>query len=199
MLVGTAVPDETLVSAHTGMRSGMYFSMPLPLGERAIIFGAGHIALSLVPILKSVGFRPVVFDCRPEYAAAANFPDAEAVICGDYLHIQDYLTLKPEDYIVVMTNGHSHDFEVQAQILRNDFAYVGVIGSHTKTAAVNARLMAAGIPEDATRRVHTPIGTKIKAVTPQEIAVSIAGEMIYVRAVAREGAGDVHHHCPMHA
>ena len=64
-----------------------------------------------------------------------------------------------------------------------------------KPAAVNERLRAAGIPESAIARVHAPIGTAIRAVTPAEIAVSVAGEMICVRAERRGGEG---HGCPMH-
>ena len=163
------------------------YSMPLPLGERAVIFGAGHIAQALVPLLKSVDFRPVVFDCRPEFATKERFPDAEAVIVGDFDNIAASLELKHDDYIIIMTQGHSHDFEVEAQALRGDYAYVGVIGSAKKTAFVNRRLMEAGVAEEKTRTVHTPIGTAIKAVTPAEIAVSIAGEMICERATMREG------------
>ena len=84
------------------------------------------------------------------------------------------------------------------QVLRRETAYVGVIGSRKKTAFVNQRLREAGIPEEKIAFVHTPVGTPIKAVTPEEIAVSIAGEMICVRAARREAAGEVHHGCPMH-
>lgn len=188
---------ESLTAAYCGEQCGNSFVQPLPIGERAVIFGAGHIARALTPLLRSVGFRPIVFDCRPEYAVAADFPQAEQVVCGDYLAVEDSLSLSPEDYIVIMTSGHSHDFAVQAQILRKEFAYVGVIGSRRKTAAVNARLWEASIAREATARVHTPIGVAIQAVTPEEIAVSIAAEMISVRASMREDGA--HHGCPMHA
>ena len=79
-----------------------------------------------------------------------------------------------------------------------EIAYVGVIGSRKKTAVVNARLREAGISEEAIATVHTPIGTHIKAVTPAEIAISIAGEMIYERALRREADGERHKGCPMH-
>lgn len=173
-------------------------SLPLPVGERALIFGAGHIARALTPLLRTVGFRPVVFDDRPGFAAPENFPRADETICGDYERIDDYLTVTPEDYVVIMTNGHDHDFQVEVQVLRKTTAYVGVIGSRKKTAFVNQRLREAGIGEEAIASVHTPIGTAIKAVTPEEIAVSITGEMICVRATRREAAGEEHHGCPMH-
>ena len=173
-------------------------SLPLPVGERALIFGAGHIARALTPLLRTVGFRPVVFDDRPGFAVPENFPQADETICGDYERIDDYLTITPEDYVVIMTNGHEHDFQVEVQVLRKTTAYVGVIGSRKKTAFVNQRLREAGIGEEAIAFVHTPVGTAIKAVTPEEIAVSITGEMICVRATRREAAGEEHHGCPMH-
>lgn len=174
------------------------FTMPLSIGERAILFGAGHCSLALTPVLRSVGFRVTVFDDRPELITPERFPAAERLICGDFSHIDRYLSCNAEDYIVVMTSGHTHDFIVQEQILRRDFAYVGVIGSRAKTASVNARLRAAGVQEAAIASVHTPVGVAIKAVTPEEIAVSIAGEMICERALRREKDGPRHHGCPMH-
>ena len=108
------------------------------------------------------------------------------------------MTIGDDDYVVIMTNGHRHDFVVEEQVLRGQYAYIGVIGSRTKTASVNALLRQAGISEEAIAAVHTPIGTAIKAVTPEEIAVSIAGEMICVRATRREDAGIKLHGCPMH-
>ena len=172
--------------------------LPLPIGERAVIFGGGHCAQALAPLLASVGFRVTVMDPREEFANRRLFPLAERIICGDYEHISDDLTLTEEDYVVVLTSGHAFDFTVQEQVLRGPFAYIGVIGSRSKTAAVNVRLREAGVREDAIARVHTPIGIPIKAVTPAEIAVSIAGEMIYERALRREARGEVRHGCPMH-
>lgn len=196
-LLGGAV-DIPGITAHGCVLSEGYFSMKLPIGERVIIFGGGHCAAALAPLLNTVGFRVTVMDCREEYASYERFPMAEKLVCGDYRSISDYLTIEPNDYIVIMTSGHSFDYDVQEQVLRLPTAYVGVIGSKSKTASVNARLRAAGVPEEGIAHVHTPIGTDIKAVTPEEIAVSIAGEMILVRAQYREAAGIETHGCPMH-
>lgn len=190
--------DGQLLAGAAPAPEEKHVLLPLPLGERALIFGAGHIARSLVPLLKTINFRPVVYDCRPECVNQVNFPDADQVIVGDFDHIADSLALLPDDYIVIMTNAHSHDFEVELQALQADHAYVGVIGSAKKTASVNVRLRERGVTDDRLAIVHTPIGTAIKAVTPAEIAVSIAGEMIYVRALRREGGQEAHHGCPMH-
>ena len=132
------------------------FSLPVAIGERALLFGAGHCALALAPVLKSIGFRVTVFDDRADLVTKERFPAAESLICGDFGHIAQYITTEPEDYIVIMTSGHTHDLEVQEQILRRPAAYVGVIGSRAKTASVNARLRAAGVDEAAIASLHTP-------------------------------------------
>ena len=192
-----SLPEDIAQALRTpgfSMAAG-YISLPLPIGQRALLFGAGHISQALCPLLTTVDFRPVVFDDRPELANTSLFPTAEQVICGDFTRISDYLTVTEEDFVVIMTSGHMRDFQVEDQVLRGPFAYVGVIGSRRKTASVNQRLREAGIPEEAIALVHTPIGTPILAVTPEEIAVSIAGEMIQVRAQRR---GPTPHGCPMH-
>ena len=97
-----------------------------------------------------------------------------------------------------MTNGHIHDFEAELHVLQGSFAYIGVIGSRKKTAAVNEKLREKGIPDELITKVHAPIGTAIKAVTPEEIAVSIAGELILTRAERRETAAGTARSCPMH-
>lgn len=197
-VLGNAVPGSKTAEGWKPEQSREVFCLPLPVGERAVIFGGGHCAQALAPLLHTVGFRVTVFDEREEYACRQNFPTAEHILVGDYTKISDYLQFTSEDYIVIMTNGHSYDLEVQDQVLRGEFAYVGVIGSRRKTAAVNQKLRERGVSEEAIARVHTPIGTPIRAVTPEEIGISIAGELIYTRALRREAAGIIATGCPMH-
>jgi xanthine dehydrogenase accessory factor len=197
-VLGDSVTGHATKEGWKPERSRDVFCLPLPIGERAIIFGGGHCAQALAPLLHTVGFRVTIFEEREEYGCRENFPTAERIIVGDYTRIADWLAFTAEDYIVIMTNGHSFDLEVQDQVLRGDFAYVGVIGSRKKTAAVNQKLRERGVSEEAIARVHTPIGMSIKAVTPEEIGISIAGELIYTRALRREATGFVPKGCPMH-
>ena len=191
-------PEDGIPDGNLPVSTAAAFWMLLPVAQRVIIFGGGHISAALVPLLTTVGFRCWVFDNRPEYTTEDRFPQAEKLITGDYEHISDHIEMTAEDYAVIMTNGHSFDLEVQDQVLRGPFAYVGVIGSRRKTAAVNAKLRERGISDETIARIHTPIGTAIKAVTPEEIAVSIAGELILTRAERREAEGIMLHGCPMH-
>ena len=197
-ILGDPAPGQVTEEGWKPEQNRDFFCLPLPIGERVILFGGGHCAQALAPLLHTVGFRVTVFDERAEYACHENFPTAQHIITGDYTRLSDYLQFTSEDYIVIMTNGHSYDLEVQDQVLREPFAYVGVIGSRKKTATVNRTLRERGVPEEAIARVHTPIGTPIKAVTPEEIAVSITGELIYTRALRREATGIIPTGCPMH-
>lgn len=186
--------EEIDDSVGSGRLEGNLFTLPIPLEERVILFGGGHVAQALVPILAGVGFSCIVFENRPEFADKSLFPAAHRVLLGDYKRVEDTLTLLETDYIVIMTNGHLHDLVLEEQLLRRKFAYIGVMGSHRKIAAVNEKLREAGISEEAISSVHTPIGLDILAVTPAEIAISVAAECIQVRALA--GGGRRKRHCP---
>ena len=85
-------------------------------------------------------------------------------------------------YVVIVTRGHVHDLDVLGQALRLGARYVGVMGSRSKGARMLAALREAGVSDEAIARVHTPIGLAIGAETPAELAVSIAAEIVRVRA-----------------
>jgi xanthine dehydrogenase accessory factor len=114
------------------------------------------------------------------------FPQAEKTIVGDYNRISDYLEIRDCDYICVMTRGHQSDYTVQRQVLGSDACYIGVIGSRKKLNTLADKLMADGITKEKIDSCYSPIGLEIYAETPAEIAISVAGELISIRAV-REG------------
>ena len=149
---------------------------------KVYVFGCGHVSQELVPVLSHVGFRCVAMDDREEFANEKLFPTAEKVMLIDFENIKDYVKIKENDYVCVMTRGHAYDTTVQAQILRTPACYIGVIGSASKKAGVYKKLYEMGFTEADTDRITSPIGLSIKAETPEEIAISIAGQMIMHRA-----------------
>ncbi len=192
--------SEDLLPSLTGPKNVVmqgYYASPLPAFGRVLIFGGGHIAQALVPLLAPVDFRCIVLDDRPEYSRPELFPGADDAILCDYSDLAEYVTVTGEDYVVVMTNGHANDLTVEEQILRGSYAYLGVVGSRRKIAHVNEILTQRGISPEKLASVHTPIGIPIRAVTPAEIAVSILGELILCRAEIREGVEAPKRDCPM--
>jgi xanthine dehydrogenase accessory factor len=164
-----------------------FYAEPLCGGGRVLVFGGGHVARCLVPLLSTLGFFCTVLDDRPEFAAPGRFPDARAVRLVDFARIGDAVTVTPEDYAVIMTRGHQHDYEAQAHALRCGAGYIGVMGSRHKIAFVTQKLLADGFAQSEIDRCQMPIGTDILAQTPEEIAVSVAGELIRRRALRRGG------------
>jgi xanthine dehydrogenase accessory factor len=162
-----------------------YFEEPLTKAGKVCIFGGGHISQKLVPVLDSVGFRCVVIDDKPEFANEALFPKAQKAVVADFGNFGSRIEINPSDYVVILTRGHKNDYDVLAQALMTDACYIGLVGSRTKIGKTRERLAQDGFPVEAFDRVYAPIGTAIKAETPEEIAISIAGEMIRVRAELR--------------
>ena len=154
--------------------------------QHAHIGGDGIVAQALVPILTSVDFSCVILENREEFCRPELFPGAEDVRMIENWHLGDYVSIGEEDYVCVMTRGHKDDTIVQEQILRTPAAYIGVIGSRRKKASVFRVLKEDGFTDRDLERITTPIGLEIGAETPAEIAISIAAQMIEVRAKVRK-------------
>jgi xanthine dehydrogenase accessory factor len=159
------------------------YGEPINFAGKVFIFGGGHCAQALQPVLTTVGFRCIVFDNREEYVSRELFPSAYDLIVGDYEQVNKYLKINSQDYIVIVT--HAWDIVVLRQLISKKCAYIGVIGSKTKVATVKQQLQIEGVSDDFLSRLNAPIGLRIRAETPGEIAISIAGEMILRRAELR--------------
>jgi xanthine dehydrogenase accessory factor len=149
--------------------------------EEVLIFGAGHIAVCVSKLAKTVGFKVTIIDDRKEFANQDRFPEADEIIAEDTEKALTHLNITPSTYIIVLTRGHLKDGEVLGSVIKSSAAYIGMIGSQKKNATVFQRLIKKGIDQEELDKVHTPIGIDINAQTPEEIAVSIMAEIIQVR------------------
>jgi len=174
------LPKEYLI--NKAEFNGGWFVIPVLKAGRVYIFGGGHVSQALVPAIAAVGFRPVVYDDRPEFTDKALFPQAEATLCGSFEELERQITVTPDDYVVIMTRGHQADYEVLTKTLRSGAKYIGCIGSRKKLALCRDRLLEAGFTAEEYAKVCAPIGLAIGAETPAEIAVSVTAELIAVRA-----------------
>lgn len=153
-----------------------------PLRTRAplVVFGAGHVAEALVPLLQSLDFDVTVVDDRDELLTEARFPTAQRVL-GDPLAFAESLPDDPHRYWLVVTHDHALDQRLVEHLLPRAFAWLGMIGSKGKVARFLVRFRAAGLDEALFSRLSAPVGLDIGAETPSEIAVSIAAELVRVR------------------
>ena len=141
-----------------------------------VVCGGGHVSKDLVHMASCLDFKVKVIDDREEFANLDRFPTAEDVICDSFDNLEKYL--EPNAYYVVVTREHKDDFNCVKQILTKPYRYLGMIGSKGKVQKTFDNLRNAGVSEAEIESIFAPIGLKIHAVTPAEIAVSILAEII---------------------
>lgn len=164
------------------------FIEPITSPPPLLIFGAGHVGQALSKLASDLGWRVTVIDERPEFAKPERLPGATDVKVGIGPDIADQLRVNDRTYMVIVTHGHTNDTEVLRWAVGSPACYVGMMASRRKVATILDHLAKEGIPRDELDRVHTPIGLDIGAITPTEIAVSIAAEMIRHRRGPKERA-----------
>jgi xanthine dehydrogenase accessory factor len=160
---------------------------PYGRGRHLYIFGGGHCGLALAPVAARVGFAVHVLDDRPEVVTRERFPMAASLTHGTYADIAGRIKLRPDAYLVIMTESHRGDAAVLANVITHEYVYLGMMASTRKRAQTFTALQAQGIAADMLARVHSPIGLPIDSETPEEIAVSITAELVQV-ARAHENA-----------
>jgi xanthine dehydrogenase accessory factor len=154
-----------------------------------IIFGGGHIGKALCEYGARLGFSITVVDDRIDFANAERFPDADQVICQSFERSFERLQFGPYTYVVIVTRGHLHDLVCLREIVKKTWAYVGAIGSRRRIKGVREQLIKEGAPREVLDKVNAPIGLDIGAVTPEEIAISILGQVISYRRLENPGMG----------
>ena len=158
---------------------------PCVVPPTVFLFGAGHVSQQVAALTQRVGFHTVVLDDRLEYANQERFPASDDVIVlGSFDNAFQGLEIGADSYLVIVTRGHSHDKTVLAQALRTRAGYIGMMGSQRKRDTLYESLIQEGFRREDLQRVHCPIGLKIGAESPEEIAVSIVAELILVRSEA---------------
>ena len=154
------------------------------LGEKykLYIVGGGHCALALSEVMSTMDFYIHILDDRPELNTLEKNDHTEAVtILDSYESIGEHVPSGDDVYVVVMTLGYDSDSAATRKLIDKDLRYLGVLGSRAKIVTMRKEFAADGISSGKLERIHWPIGIPINSRTPEEIAVSIAAEIIAVK------------------
>jgi len=158
------------------------FIEPMGARERVLVFGCGHVSRALAPVLVNLDFSVTVVDDRPEWADPGAFPPAVSVVCTE---LEQYLGGLDEGlqdlYVLSLTRGHKFDYRILRHFIELDLPYLGIMASKKKAAEFQKALAEEGLDEPLVSAVSMPVGIPISSSTPEEIAISIAGELISVR------------------
>jgi xanthine dehydrogenase accessory factor len=185
--------DQGEAVGSCGATLEVFFEVLRPQ-PRLIIAGAGYVAQALARLAAHLDFRLVVVDDRRDLADPAVFGDQVQLTFGDIPQTLRSLEPDEQSFIVIVTRGHHLDEEALRVALESDAGYVGMIGSPSKVKHIFQTLLQQGVASKTLERVHAPIGLNLGAQTPDEIALSIAAELVMLR---RQGNGlplkSVHH------
>lgn len=153
----------------------------LPM-EHLVIAGAGHIGKALSHLGRLLDFEVTVIDDREEFANRERLPDADHIILKDIGEAMTEIEKNSGTYIVIVTRGHSNDAEALKPCLGSCAAYLGMIGSRAKTAKMHEDFIRnKWATEEQWQRIYTPIGLEIGSKTVEEIAISIAAQLVMIR------------------
>jgi xanthine dehydrogenase accessory factor len=146
------------------------------------IFGAGQVAVPVAKLASQAGFRVHVIDTRPRFASRERFPNADEILVGFPGEIARDRSFNQFSFALLLAHAAKHDLPVLDVLLRTDVKYIGVLGSGRRAAALVKRLGEMGFSEKDISRIQIPVGLDIGAETAEQIAISIVGEMLMVRA-----------------
>ncbi len=187
---GSAVVKKHLTQ-ELGMCCGGEMTVFLEMVEpppRLWLFGAGYIAKPLAAIAAGCGFDVAVVDERAEWATPERFPTSRVVVQSPADFARTLETV-PGDYAVIVTHDHALDQRLVQHLLTRPLKFIGMIGSIPKQRKFALRLRARGFSDADIARLRTPLGVAIGASTPEEIAVSVMGELIATRRGVTPAAG----------
>ena len=143
------------------------------------IFGAGHVGKALSGIARKVGFLVAVVDDREDYANIERFPQANVFYVDNWEKVLDRIEVNDNSYLFISTREHHFDELCLRFALRSSAKYIGMLGSRKKIRLLKKHLEKQGM--DGFHRVSVPVGLDIGAETPEEIAISIAAELVAAR------------------
>jgi xanthine dehydrogenase accessory factor len=156
------------------------YTLNIPARERLLIAGAGHVGQALARMALNLEFDVAVYDDRADLME--RFVPAGAVrIAGEIAENLRAAQIDDQTYCVIVTRGHRHDEQALHAVIGRGARYVGMIGSRRKVKLIFDDLREMGASDQALLEVHAPIGLAIGAVSVEEIALSIAAQLVEVR------------------
>lgn len=158
------------------------FFEPISAPFHLVIAGAGHIGKALAHLGRLLDFEVTVIDYREEYANSENIPDAGDIIVGDIANAISKIKKQADTFIVIVTRGHKDDADALRACIDSEAGYIGMIGSRNKVMLMKESFIKNGwASREQWNRIYSPVGLEIGSKTVQEIAVSIAAQLVLVR------------------
>ena len=147
-----------------------------------IVFGAGHVSMPLISLAHDLGLKTIVVDGRPRFATCERFPDVDELLIGIPSEIAERFVYTSSTFVVLTAHDYKYDLPVLKVVLPARPAYVGLLGSKRRGAAIKQFLIDGGMDESLLDQLHVPTGLDIGADSAAEIALSILAEIVAIRS-----------------
>lgn len=172
---------EESIQKDSFSREEFIYSERVGVKNKVYIFGGGHVGLAISRVMSQLDFYVIVIDSRKDVNTLVENTYADEIVIKDFVEAADDVIEDKFSYIIIVTPGHVQDKGVLKAVLNKNVKYIGMMGSASKVGTLYKELVSEGINPNYLSRVHSPIGIKIKSETPEEIAISIAAEIIGVK------------------
>ena len=188
----TAHKEELLTISESGcstVNGAKIFAELLGNETKLVICGAGHVSMAVIAIGKLLGMHVTVIDDRQELVQKAITKGADEAVCKGFEEALREIQGDDDTYYVIVTRGHRYDMDCLRILAQKRCAYIGMIGSRKKVRLVMETLVKEGVAKEFLDSVYAPIGLKIGAETPEEIAVAIMAQIIEVKNSVKRTLG----------
>ncbi len=170
--------SESIISSE----NDWFYTASLGFRTRLHIVGAGHCALAFSKIMAMMDFQIHLYDDRQNLnTMAENQFVFEKVVVSDFTYLSELIPENPNDFVVIMTFGYRTDDLAIRALKDRKFAFLGVLGSKKKIEKMMSDYRSEGFDETWLASMYAPVGMFIKSQTPEEIAISIAAQIIAVK------------------
>ena len=157
------------------------FVEPITPQPKVVILGAGHVGQAIAQVLARLGYKLCIVDDRETFANRQRFPWAQEIRACPFTQALEGVGVPENSFVLVVTRGHSHDQDALEAVLKTPVRYLGLVGSRRKVRILVENLLKKGHFPQAFENLYAPIGLSIGSETPEEIAVSVAAELIAIQ------------------
>lgn len=172
------MPENVRLPGICSINGTQVFAEQITGAGNLVLCGGGNVSQAVVRIAKMTGFHVTVLEDRLYFAECCRRAGSDVCICDAFGKALRELPDRSNTCYVVVTRGHRYDEECLREIAKKKWRYLGMMGSHRRSAMVKETLLREGIPKELVEQLHAPVGLPIGAETPEEIAVSIMAQII---------------------
>jgi len=167
----TAKPKYVFTNKHNWK-----YEQSIGILEKVYIVGGGHVGLAVSKVLSTLNFYVILIDDRSDLKSFSKNKYADELISRSYNKLGKII--ENNSYVVIVTTGFESDKEALIQIINKDLKYIGLMGTKAKIKKIYSEAIKSGVKKELLKKIHAPIGIDIGSDTPEEIAISIAAELI---------------------